>query len=108
VADTLAMVLGKEFRVVKSSRPERTRELLAKEVFDGLVTELESRNGGGGIELARYARELRPGIRPFFTTVQRPPYGLPAGAADPEVVMLEKPFDVEVLTRKVRARLLEA
>jgi hypothetical protein len=106
VADTFAMVLGKEFHVVKSTSPVRTRELLAKDTFEGFVTELELRNGVSGMDLVRYAREKQPGIRPFFTTVQRAPYGLPAGATETEALILEKPFDIGTLTRTMRANLL--
>lgn len=105
VADTFAMVLGKEFQVVKSTSPIRTRELLATETFEGFVTELELRNGVSGTELVRYAREKQPGIRSFFTTVQRAPYGLPSGASEADVLILEKPFDVVTLTQTVRANL---
>lgn len=102
VTDTFAMVLGKEFQVVKSTSSDRTRELLANERFEGFVTELELRGGVSGVELVRYACEKQPGIRPFFTTVQRPPYGLPAGASASDALILEKPFDVATLTKTVR------
>jgi hypothetical protein len=105
VADTFAMVLGREFQVVKSTSPSRTRELLATKTFEGFVTELELRNGVSGIELVRYAREKQPGIRPFLTTVQRAPYGLPSGASDVDVLILEKPFNVATLTQTVRTNL---
>jgi hypothetical protein len=107
VADTFAMVLGREYRVVKSTVPARTRELLAQEVFEGFVTELELRNGVSGVELARFAREQRPGIRSFFTTVQEAPFVLPAGVTAADAVMLGKPFDVAALTQTVRAKLAE-
>lgn len=106
VADTFALVLGKEFHVVKSTSPVRTRELLATESFEGFVTEMELRNGVSGMELVRFAREKQPGIKPFFTTVQRAPYGLPAGATEEDALVLEKPFDVDLLTQIVRANLL--
>ena len=107
VADAFSQVLGKEFRVVKSISPERTRELLTKEVFDGFVTEIELRNGVSGLDLVRFAREKQPGIRPFLTTVQRVRYGLPAGVAEVGAVVLEKPFDVATLTQTMRAKLLD-
>jgi len=107
VADTFAMVLGREFQIVKSTSPVRTRELLATESFEGFVTEMELRNGVSGMELVRYAREKQPGIKPFFTTVQRAPYGLPAGATEEDALVLEKPFDIDLLTRIVRTNLLD-
>ncbi len=106
VADTFAMVLGRDFQIVKSTSPERTRELLSKETFEGFVTEFELRNGVSGTDLVRFAREKQPGIRPFFTTVQRAPYGLPPGGTEDDAQFLEKPFDVVALTKLVRAKLL--
>lgn len=105
VVDTLAMVLGRDFRIVKSSQPERTRELLGKDSFEGFVTELDSRHGPTGSELVRFAREQQPGIQPFFTTVQQAPYDFPSDMASGEAVMLEKPFDVAALTQLVKAKL---
>ena len=107
VADAFDQVLGKEFRVVKSTSPERTRELLAKETYEGFVTEIELRNGVSGVDLVRYAREKQSGIRSFLTTVQRVRYGLPAGVAEVGAVVLEKPFDVATLTQTMRAKLLD-
>lgn len=98
VADTLAMVLGREYRVVKSDSPARTRELLNRESFEGLITELEPRNGPTGAELARLAREWQPGIRSFLTTMH--PETLPVADA----ILVEKPFDVAALTALVRDR----
>ena len=105
VADTLAMVLGRDFRVVKSSQPERTRELLGKDSFEGFVTELDSRHGPSGTELVRYAREQQPDIQPFFTTVQQAPYDFPPDMVHGEAIMLEKPFDVAALTQLVKDKL---
>lgn len=101
VAATLAMVLSKDYRVVQSSEARRTRELLAAESFEGLVTELEPRNGPRGVELVREATALQPGIRPFLTTLHRD--------AEPpaDVILIEKPFDVGQLTATVHARLAE-
>ena len=107
VTDTLAMVLGRDFRIVKSSEPGHARQLLSRESFEGIITELESRDGPGGIELAKYAREQQPGIQPFFTTVQQAPYDIPEGSLSADAVLLEKPFDVNVLTAAIKTRLGE-
>ena len=107
VTDTLAMVLGRDFRVVQSSQPERTRELLSRDSFEGFVTELDARTGPGGDELAKFAREQQPGIQPFFTTVQQAPYDFPVGALAKDAVLLEKPFDVAALTHAIKTRLAE-
>lgn len=101
VTATLAMVLGREFRVVKSDSSERTRELLAEQPFEGIFTDLDARSGPGGIEMARLARALQPGIRPFLTTIQTAPHdGIPADA-----IVVEKPFEVASLTALVRSKL---
>ena len=107
VAASFAMVLGKEFHVVQSTSPARTRELLGKETFEGFVTELELRNGVSGLDLVRFAREKQPGIRPFLTTVQRAPYGFPPGLTDADGLVLEKPFNIVTLTKVMRSKLLD-
>lgn len=101
VADTLAMVLGRDFRVEKSSSAVRTAELLQGEFFEGFVAELESRSGPDGREWVRRARQLQPGIRPFLTTIQNAPHSVPPD----EALVIEKPFNVAALTELVRSRL---
>jgi hypothetical protein len=103
VTETLAMVLGRDCRVVTSASADRTRELLATGRFEGLLAELEPRHGPGGAELGRIARELQPGIRLFLTTLQAPP---PADAGN--AVLFEKPFDVATLRQAVQAELARA
>ncbi|MFA5056801.1 MAG: hypothetical protein WC485_01695, partial [Opitutaceae bacterium] len=104
VNDTLAYVLGRDFDLVKSSSVEQTRQLLRTRSFDGLITEVELR-GASGLELARLAQELQPGLRPFFTTISE----LPARAAQaPELadaVVFQKPFDARALAQTVREKL---
>lgn len=103
VADTLAMLLGREFRVVKSDSAQRTRELLLSEVFEGVVVELETRSGPPGTETLRIARDVQPGIRQFATAIGPPP----PGSVPDEVFVIEKPFDVAAMTAAVRQRLSE-
>ena len=105
VNDMLELALGRRFHIVKSTRLAETRELLRTRTFDGLFTEVELRNGGSGIDLARYAKEVQPRIRPYFTTVahtERLP-GLEPLLADH--VVLRKPFDLQRLDEAVRATL---
>ncbi len=104
VNDTLAYVLGRDFEVVKSTSVERTRELLRSRSFDAIITEIELRTASG-LELARDAAEVQPGIRPFFTTVSEMPA---AATADPWLagaVVFQKPFDVRALAQTVREKL---
>jgi len=104
VNDALAYMLGGEFELVKSTDLERTRELLRTRSFDALITEVELRDASG-LELARLAGELQPGIRPFFTTISE----LPAAAAKaPELadaVVFQKPFNARALAQTVREKL---
>jgi CheY-like chemotaxis protein len=98
VNDALAYVLGHDFDVVKSASVERTRQLLRGQPFDALITEIELRTASG-LDLARLATEVQPGIRPFFT---------PAAAADPRLagaVVFQKPFDARALAQTVREKL---
>lgn len=102
VAEMFSLVLGGELRVVTSTSAERTRELLAREVFELLAVELEPRSGPGGAELAAAACARHPGLKPLLTTIGAPVRALPAGT-----VAVEKPFDAEALRALVRARLAE-
>jgi CheY-like chemotaxis protein len=83
---------------------EHTRQLLRTRSFDALITEVELR-GASGLELARLAQELQPGIRPFFTTISE----LPAREArTPELadaVVFQKPFNALALAQAVREKL---
>ena len=99
VAASLALVLGRDFRIVQSESEARTRELLAAQPFEGLVTELET-----AAPVVQLARELQPGIQPLYTTVQ------PAAQvqAEPGALVIEKPFDVAAVVAQVRDRILGA
>lgn len=101
VAQTLAMVLGRDFRVVVSGDASRTRALLQEQVFEGLVAELDPKAGPAGTELASQAAAWQPGIRTFLTTVQ----AAPADPLPENAVVIGKPFDVAALRETVRRRL---
>jgi DNA-binding NtrC family response regulator len=80
---------------------EHTRQLLRTRSFDALITEVELR-GASGLELARLAQDLQPGIQPFFTTISELPAGAPELA---DAVVFQKPFDVRSLALTVREKL---
>ena len=101
VNDMLAYVLGRDFDLVKSTSVEHTRQLLRTRSFDALITEVELR-GASGLELARLAQDLQPGIQPFFTTISELPAGAPELA---DAVVFQKPFDVRSLALTVREKL---
>jgi PAS domain-containing protein len=102
VAETLQMVLGRDYQVCASQELEQTRRWLSTRSFEGLVIELDA--GRDGVEsepVVRLARELQPGIRTLYTTVQ------PATEieVEPGAFVIEKPFDVASLSARVRALL---
>lgn len=105
VNDMLAMVLRRHFDVVKSSNIEEAKALLRERRFDGLVTEVELRAGGSGLDLARMARELQPGIRPFFTTVTHEQESLTDDPLLADHRVITKPFDVRRLEAIMREAL---
>jgi len=107
VTDTLALLLGRDFRVVQSSAAARTRDLLEHGMFEGFVAELESRTGPDGAELMRIARAHLPGIRPFFLTARRAPQDWRGETGKEDTVVFEKPFDVAAITQTLREKLAD-
>jgi DNA-binding NtrC family response regulator len=105
VTDSIGMILGREYRVVKSSDLERTREQLRREEFDVFLTDLDLRGAVGGADLAREAIAVQPGIRPLFTSVHYPPYVLPPQLVADGAVVVQKPFTPDSLLQTVRNRL---
>jgi PAS domain-containing protein len=104
VNDTLAYVLGGDFELVKSSSEERTRQLLRTRDFDALITEVDLR-GASGLELARLADDLQPGIHTFFTAISELAAEAVRAQEPVDAVVFRKPFDVRQLGRTVREKL---
>ncbi len=107
VNDMLALMLRDQFELVKSHRYADTVAQLRTRPFDAIVTEVDLREGSG-IELARLARQLQPGIRPIFTTVA---HQLPPSATDPLLaghLVLLKPFDIARVESDVRTAIQSA
>jgi DNA-binding NtrC family response regulator len=94
----LEMILRSRYRVVKSTSVPDTLGLLGSSTFDGFVTELDLKETIPGLELARRAVELQPGLQTFFTASAariRNPEDDPLIRRSP---LLPKPFNVrEVL-----------
>jgi PAS domain-containing protein len=105
VNDMLAMVLGRDYDIVKSSKLEDSMALLRSRSFDALVTEVELRAGGSGVDLALLAKQLQPSILPFFTTVTHAGKMLTEDPLLADHVVIRKPFDVRQLERTVRESL---
>ncbi len=106
VNDMLAMVLGRDYDIVKSSRLDESMALLRTRSFDALVTEVELRAGGSGVELALLAKQLQPSIRPFFTTVAHSERLVTNEPSLADHVVIRKPFDVRQLEATVRTALV--
>jgi PAS domain-containing protein len=106
VNDMLALVLGRHYDIVKSSRLDESMALLRSRAFDGLVTEVELRAGGSGVELALLAKQLQPSIRPFFTTVAHAGRLVTNDPLLADHVVIRKPFDVRQLETAVRTALV--
>jgi hypothetical protein len=101
VVESLALVVGRDYRLVSSQSVSRSRQLLESESFEAIITEWDARDCGGAEDVVRCAHAMQPGIRTIFTTVQ-PASEIDAGQA---ALVIEKPFDVENLAAQVRAAL---
>jgi DNA-binding response OmpR family regulator len=106
VNDMLALVLGRHYDIVKSSRLDESMALLRSRAFDGLVTEVELRAGGSGVDLALLAKQLQPSIRPFFTTMAHVGRVVTDDPLLADHVVIRKPFDVRQLEAAVRTALV--
>ena len=103
VADMLEMILRSRYRVVKSTSVPATLGLLGSSAFDGFVTELDLKETIPGLELARRAVELQPGLQTFFTASAariRNPEDDPLIRRSP---LLPKPFNVREVLAAVEA-----
>ncbi len=105
VNDAIEMILGREYRVIKSDEPEHTREHLRREDFDVFVVDLDLSGPVDGVALAREARVAQPAIKPLFTSVSSPPYDVPLELAAEGSVVLQKPFAPDELRRAVGNRM---
>lgn len=94
VADMLELILKSRYRIVKSTSVRGTIGHLENGPFDGFVTELDLKESIPGLELARRAVEMQPGLRTFFTASAarvRQMEDDPLLRGSP---LLPKPFDV--------------
>ncbi len=105
VASAISLILGREYRVLKSTDLGTTREILRREELDVFVTDLDLRGELSGTELVHEVRRLQPAIRPLFTSVHDAPYELTPELAAGGAVVLQKPFAPDVLREALRNRL---
>ncbi len=105
VIDAVALLLGRDYRVVKSTEFSRTREQLRREEFDVFVTDLDLRGESTGIALAHEARAMQPGLKLLFTAVRHAPHDLPPDLTAEGAVVLQKPFAPGELKQALKNRL---
>jgi DNA-binding NtrC family response regulator len=102
IRSSLAAILELEgFDVVAVSEYRRAWELIEKEIFDTLITDLDLPDGTG-VDLLIQARMLRPRMRSILMTG----YGCTAVRKQVSELglsaYLEKPFDPEALLKALR------
>lgn len=105
VANAISLILGREYRVLKSTELAATREILRREELDVFVTDLDLRGEVSGTDLVREVRCVQPRIRPLFTSVHDAPHELPAELAAEGAVVLQKPFAPDELRKVLHTRL---
>ena len=105
VASAISLILGREYRVLKSTELGATREILRREELDVFVTDLDLRGEVSGTDLVHEVRRLQPAIRPLFTSVHNAPHELSPELAAGGAVVLQKPFAPDVLREALRNRL---
>ncbi len=103
VADSFALALGREFRVLRSDTVAEARDRLRGGGIDAFVTELDPW-GEKSTEAspAVLARSIQPGIPVIYTTVEP---GV-RRVLEPETIVIEKPFEVGVVAQACRQVLL--
>lgn len=105
VASSISLILGREYRVLKSTELGATREILRREELDVFVTDLDLRGEVSGTDLVHEVRRMQPSIRPLFTSVHDAPHELSPELAAGGAVVLQKPFAPDVLREALRNRL---
>jgi len=94
------------YRVVEAEDGPGALAMLAEPgVVDLLFTDVVLPSGMTGAELARRAREARPGLRVLFTTGYARDAIVHEGRLDPGVDLLTKPFAYADLAARVREML---
>ena len=82
--------------------PSGLRVLRADKRIDLLVTDV-GLPGMNGRQLADQAREIRPGLKVLFITGYAESVAMSDGFLQPGMEMITKPFDLDHLSRRVRA-----
>ncbi|HEX5678607.1 MAG TPA: PAS domain-containing protein [Alcanivorax sp.] len=95
------------YRVISASDGEAALAMLQEQDVDLLFTDVIMPGGPNGPELARLARQRRPGLPVLYTSGYTENAIVHQGRLDPGVHLLEKPYHRDELARKVRDALNE-
>jgi signal transduction histidine kinase/DNA-binding response OmpR family regulator len=102
---TVEMLQGLGYRVVVAPNAKAALALLkGKKMFGALVTDVVMPGGMSGIQLAKTARKLRPGLPILLTSG----YAGGQGLADDGFAFLSKPYELGVLAARLRALIGDA
>ena len=83
--------------------PQALKVLQSDITIDLLITDVGLPNGMNGRQVAEAAREIRPGLKVMFVTGYAENAVLSHGHLDPGMQVLTKPFDMTVLSNRIRA-----
>ncbi|MHA6347549.1 ATP-binding protein [Roseivivax sp. CAU 1761] len=101
VVDTLE---DSGFTVIEAGcGPEALEVLRSDAAIDLMLTDIGLPKGMNGRQLAEAARQLRPELKIIFATGYDESAAAGAGMLVPDIEVVRKPFDVDVLTAKVSA-----
>jgi signal transduction histidine kinase/DNA-binding response OmpR family regulator len=102
---TVEMLQGLGYRVVVAPNARAALTLLrGKKTFGALVTDVVMPGGMSGIQLAKSARKLRPGLPILLTSG----YAGGQGLADDGFAFLSKPYELSVLASRLRTLIGDA
>jgi len=108
VRKTTAILLSRMgYETVGAGTADEALEILGtgEERVDLLFSDIVLPGGMNGVELAREARRLRPGLPVLFTSGYTEESILREGRLDPGFELVSKPFDRRILGRKIRETL---
>jgi PAS domain S-box-containing protein len=105
----VAILQNLNYRPLSAADGRSALEILEREPDIALLfTDVVLAGGMGGIDLAREAQRRRPGIKVLYTSGYTENAIIHHGRLDDGVELLEKPFRIDSLARKVRSVLEDA
>jgi CheY-like chemotaxis protein len=105
----VAILQNLNYRPLSAADGRSALEILEREPDIALLfTDVVLAGGMGGIDLAREAQRRRPGIKVLYTSGYTENAIIHHGRLDEGVELLEKPFRIDSLARKMRSVLEDA